>query len=190
MRLEYLLGIGCYGVIFLGILSIVLLFLLALHRCVAQCRPENRAFEPALVWLNLVPFVNVIWSFITVVQISSSLRREYKARGLTRSGTYGAVLGLCWLLTITATGLLLVGAQFLRDIRSELAGLSLVGFLILGILLSLGLGISYWTVIGNFTTDLKRNPGGFDDELGEGGERDFDENYRPIPRRRRERVRE
>ncbi len=188
MRLEYLLGVGCYGVVLLAILGIVLMFFLALHRCLAECRPENRAMEPGLVWLNLVPVLNLIFPFITVAQIGSSLRREYKARGLTRKGTYGAALGWTWLLTIAATGVLCFFAQFLDEF-SEAVGIPLVGFLVLGFLLSFGLGIAYWTVIGNFTTDLKRNPGGFDEELSEGGYRDFDENYRPIPRRRRERVR-
>ena len=136
MRLDYLAGIGCYGVIFLGLLSIVLLFLLALQRCLAECRPENRAFEPALVWLNLVPVLNVFWPFLTVVQIGSSLRREYQARGLTRKGTYGAALGWSWLLTIAATFFLFFSVQFIREIDSEFAGISLVLVFFLGVLLS------------------------------------------------------
>src|ERR1039458_10469303 len=38
--------------------------------------------EPGMVWLLLVPFLNLIWNFFVVMGLASSLANEYARRGI------------------------------------------------------------------------------------------------------------
>ena len=52
------------------------LFLLTQHRTLKLIRPENRRMQPGLVWLQLIPFLNLILQIVVVVQIARSIRKE------------------------------------------------------------------------------------------------------------------
>lgn len=90
-------------IIVLTIVAVQIFFLLTLHRCMKKVSPENRAMEPGMVWLNLVPVLNLGWIFYTVIQIKESLLKEFADRELPSSyvdGTYKmgltyAILGAC-----------------------------------------------------------------------------------------------
>ena len=68
-------------------------YTLTLQRALSRCAPESRAMEPALVWLLYIPVFNLIWNFIVVSRISTSLRSEFQRRGITGLDT-GRELGL------------------------------------------------------------------------------------------------
>jgi hypothetical protein len=68
-------------------------YTLTLHKALSRCAPENRAMEPGLVWLIYIPVFNLIWNFIVVNRISTSLRSEFQRRGVTGVDT-GRELGL------------------------------------------------------------------------------------------------
>ncbi len=90
--------------ILLVCLSVVVLFLVTLHRMLAKCRPENRTIEPGMVWLNLIPLFFLVWQFITVVRVSQTLQNEFYDRGWDRGGDdYGKSLG------VTTCGLYMAG---------------------------------------------------------------------------------
>ena len=66
-----------------------------------------------MVWLNLVPFLNLVWIFLTVIRISESLQNEFRSRRLRSDdpefgkmmGILAAVLTICcgpigWIMAI------------------------------------------------------------------------------------------
>lgn len=69
-------------------------YTLTLYRALSRCAPESRAMEPGLVWLLFVPFFNIIWNFMVVTRMATSLRSEFQRRGVTEPVDAGRELGL------------------------------------------------------------------------------------------------
>ena len=69
-------------------------YLLTLQKALNRCDPRNRLMSPGLVWLMAIPFFNLIWHFVVVLNIAGSLSREYKDRGLETETEPGQALGL------------------------------------------------------------------------------------------------
>jgi hypothetical protein len=109
-------------------------YLLTLHRALSACAPANRRMEPALVWLQLIPGVHLVWQFFVVLAVSGSLRREFAQRAVPADPDAGQSLGL-------ATCILSV--------------CSLIPFLgILAALGSLVCWILYWVRIAGYRNQL------------------------------------
>ena len=62
-------------------LAIMSLFLMNLRRLLLTVEPQNRAMGANLVWLNLIPLFDFVWSFITVFKIRDSVRNQCRAWG-------------------------------------------------------------------------------------------------------------
>jgi len=78
--------------IVLGLLLLPRVFyLITMYRAIDRCSQPSRAMSPGLVWLSMVPLLNLAWDFIVVFMTSSSLEREYKARSRPLSGSYPAL---------------------------------------------------------------------------------------------------
>ncbi len=85
------------GATVIGLL-IQVLFLMTLSRCLSRVRPYNRDMDPGAVWLNLIPLFGLIWMFITVGRIASSLQKEYRDRDWRASGeSFGQSVGMAYL---------------------------------------------------------------------------------------------
>jgi hypothetical protein len=67
-------------VFFLIALIPAILFLLSLQKALQRCAPESRTASPGQVWLLLIPLFNIVWIFLLVGKISSSLRNEFLRR--------------------------------------------------------------------------------------------------------------
>jgi hypothetical protein len=94
---EVIVVIVIFVLVILAIaLTIHIFYLLTLHRCYSLIRPRNRLMEPAMVWLNLVPFLNIVWIFFTTQRLAESLRDEYHDRRLQGDGDFGKSLGLIY----------------------------------------------------------------------------------------------
>lgn len=98
---EETLTVGIIGMVFIVILTIILLsliptifYLLTLQKAFNRCQPSNRAMEPGLVWLQLIPLFNIVWHFFIVINLSDSLEREFAQRGLPTEPAPGKSLGL------------------------------------------------------------------------------------------------
>ena len=83
----------------------LIFYLLTLQRALEKCAPYNRSMSPGLVWLQIIPFFNIIWQFFVVTAVSDSLSKEYAARRLPAEGDCGRSLGLamailmvCWII--------------------------------------------------------------------------------------------
>ncbi len=80
-----------------AVLMIHILHMISLSRCLQQVRPRNRNMEPAHVWFSLIPIFNVVWVFIVVNRVASSLRREYRDRRWSSRGEdFGQTLGITY----------------------------------------------------------------------------------------------
>lgn len=72
----------------------LIFFLVSLQGVLRSVAPKNRTLAPGLVWLDLIPFFNLAWNFVIVLQVSQSLKREAEERGLQDCGDCGYALGL------------------------------------------------------------------------------------------------
>ncbi len=77
-------------------LSIVpgIFYTLTLYRALSRCAPESRAMEPGLVWLLFVPIFNLIWNFVVVAKMATSLQNEFQRRRVAEPVDAGRELGL------------------------------------------------------------------------------------------------
>lgn len=57
-------------------------YLLTLQNTLATCAPGSRTMEPGMVWLGLVPVVNLVFNFFLVFGVAKSLRNEFNRRSL------------------------------------------------------------------------------------------------------------
>ena len=79
---------------FILILGIGILYILSLQKALNRCAPENRAMEPGLVWLLLIPCFWYVWHFFIVINMAKSLGAEFQKRGIAEEPEPGKVIGL------------------------------------------------------------------------------------------------
>jgi hypothetical protein len=130
------------GVVVLVAIVIAIFFLLTLSKALSRCSPDNRTMEPAMVWLNLIPCLNIVWQFVTVIRVSESLDNEFYARGYDRGDDYGKNIGISYCVLNLMGWIPYLGVVF------SLAGL--VCFIL------------YWVKIAGFSKQLA-SAGDYDD---------------------------
>ncbi len=183
-------GLGCWGVVSLVVLLLTVLYLSSLSRALAGCGPARRTLEPGLVWLNLIPLFHLFWKFWTAAQVGTSLRHEFDARGLRTGFTFGRAIGALVPLVALLTRFVFWVGMFVasRIGEEEFSLLVLLATVLLGVV-ELILLIVHWVQINGYTHQLKSSRPAAGDTTAaaadDGGERDFDEDYRPITRPRR-----
>lgn len=181
---------GCWLIVSLVTLILTLLHQTAQARALSACSPRHRTLEPGLVWLNLVPVFHLFWKFWTAAQVGNSVRQEFRARGLRTDQAFGKVAGAIGpAVAVVTRGLLALGfgiAMLLRD--GDVFYLSVILATLLAPVEVVFL-LVHWTQVSTLTRQLntgRPTAGTSSWEYDETGpERDFDEDYRPIPRRRR-----
>jgi Na+/H+ antiporter NhaB len=135
-------------------ITIQVFFLLTLSRAFNNCRPENRTMEPGLVWLNLVPCLNIVWIFVTVIRLAASLRAEFAMRGNRREDDYGQNIGIAYNVLAFAGAIPFIGPVFSIG--------SLVCF------------IMYWVKIAGYNRELQESSADMRDEYDRYGDRSGD----------------
>jgi hypothetical protein len=81
-------------IIFAIMIVPTIFYLLTLQKALNRCSPENRAMNPAMVWLMLIPLFNLVWQFIVVLNMAKSLGAEFAKRGIPAEPDPGQTLGL------------------------------------------------------------------------------------------------
>jgi hypothetical protein len=155
-------------VVLLIAIGIACFYCMTLSKALKQVRPGNRDMEPGQVWLVLIPLFNLYWNFKIASDVPSSLRREFRDRGIGNRGEdYGAGLAkwyaICSLVNFVGSFIPFV------NIVSGLFGL--VGFV---------MWIIFWVKIAGYSKELRE--GGYDDDDGD----DDDDDDRPRKRRSRD----
>lgn len=113
----HLMILGFVGALFL---IPAILYLLTLQNALNKCAPPSRAMEPGMVWLMLIPFVNIIWHFFVVMNVAKSLASEYARRGIpSPEPEPGQTIGLAMCICVCCGIIPILG------ILASLAGLVL-----------------------------------------------------------------
>ena len=117
----------------------VIFFALTLQKALNKCAPQSRTLEPALVWLYLVPVVNLVFAFILVLGMAKSLRNEFDRRGIgVPDREPGQAIGIAMSVCACCSIIPLVGF------------LAFVAHLILWVI--------YWMKIAEFSKALDLHP--------------------------------
>ncbi|MDO8301736.1 MAG: hypothetical protein Q7T18_00690 [Sedimentisphaerales bacterium] len=58
-------------------LAVTIFFILTLQKALNRCSPENRAMQPGMIWLLLIPLFNIVWIFFVVLNMAKSLGAEF-----------------------------------------------------------------------------------------------------------------
>lgn len=82
------LGFLCLPII------IGLLFALTVRMLLEACAPESRTIQPNSVWWLLVPLVNIVFQFVVVLRVASTLTNEHQRRQLQGLPETGKEAGL------------------------------------------------------------------------------------------------
>ena len=73
----------------------LILYIQTLIRALNKCSITSRSIEPAMMWLLVVPVVNLVWHFFVVNGMTKSMPTEFKARNLpTTHEMIGNTIGL------------------------------------------------------------------------------------------------
>ena len=75
-------------------LVVAVFYILTLQKALNKCAPENRAMQPGMIWLLLVPLLNIVWHFLVVINMAKSLGAEFQKRGIAEEPEPGKKLGL------------------------------------------------------------------------------------------------
>ena len=112
----------------------MIFFLLTLQKALQLCSIQNRIGDPSQVWLMLIPVFNLVWQFILVSHISTSLGNEFRSRNIQKEPEPGKSIGLAFcILTVCS-------------IIPFLGFLTAIGGLICWIM--------YWSKISTYSTEL------------------------------------
>ncbi|RYD98210.1 MAG: hypothetical protein EOP54_08340 [Sphingobacteriales bacterium] len=68
---------------FAGMIIMILvfvLFLLHLQDTVKAADPENRKLKAGTIWLQLIPLLGIVYSFIVAIRLSDTIVAEYRAK--------------------------------------------------------------------------------------------------------------
>ena len=127
---------GIFGVFF--ILPAVF-YILTLQKALSKCASSSLTLEPGMVWLLLIPLVNLVFHFFVVFGMADSLRNEFNRRGvvvvdLAPGKSIGLAMCVCGCCSII---------PFLGVLAS-------LGFLVLWVV--------YWAKIGEYSRMLDVSP--------------------------------
>jgi hypothetical protein len=77
-------------------LAVTIFFILTLQKALNRCSPENRAMQPGMTWLLLIPLFNLVWIFIVVINMAKSLGAEFQKRNIAIEPEPGKTIGLAY----------------------------------------------------------------------------------------------
>jgi hypothetical protein len=144
-----------YFAVLIAALVVYIKYLRTLQKTLERCSVQNRSIAPGMVWLQLVPVLNLGWQFVNVISIGRSLEKEFRSRGVTlkRPGQdLGVIMGILVVAGIVfmylSNGLATLTTMrgSFGTVRPDVAGVA--GLLVIGFLFYLAafvLWIIYWS---------------------------------------------
>lgn len=138
------------GVLIFALLIFVVvesLFIISLRKALEKCSPASRAMDPGMLWLLLIPILNVVWNFVVVNNMAKSLGNEFRLRGIPNAEAEpGKTVGLA----MSALGVAVWIPKLVPSLATigTLAGLA--GLVLFGI---------YWFKINGYSRMLDVPPG-------------------------------
>ena len=92
----------------IGILPTIF-YLITLQNTLRLISPRNRQMEPGQVWLILIPLFGLGWNFKVIDDVSTSLGREFRARGIRSEPKPGYGVGLASAILILTSWIPCIG---------------------------------------------------------------------------------
>ena len=82
--MDSIAGMGTIAAdIFIAVVLVAaILYVFTLWRLLSKCALQSRTLNPALAWLLLVPYLNVILNFYLVLGTAQTLDREFRLRAI------------------------------------------------------------------------------------------------------------
>jgi len=72
-----------------------ILYVLTLTKALNKCSVASRSLEPGMLWLLLVPLVNIVWHFFVVLGMTKTLASEFRGRNIpVTDQMFGNSIGL------------------------------------------------------------------------------------------------
>jgi hypothetical protein len=141
-------------------LGVMIPYLLTLQKAVRRVSPCNRTMEPWMVWLMLVPCVNVVWQFQIATQVPRSLGNEFRSRRWGDGSDYGRGIALTSCL-VGIVGYVPVYGTTNFALRNHDYRVALIGFGIGGLmgLVQLALFIWFWIKVATYSRQLAQGAG-------------------------------
>ena len=116
-------------------LLIGILFAMNVRMLLEACAPESRAIRPGSVWWLLVPLVNIVFQFVVVLRVATTLVIEHQRRQLPGVPETGKEVGL---------------AACISGVASLIPGLGPIAAVV-----CLGCWIYYWVLLRRITVRLQ-----------------------------------
>jgi len=93
-----ILGIGIVVILVILLVSLAIGVFIAYVIYAAQNRVprEHQKLEPALVWLLVVPVLQIVWIFMVAIKVPESLKSYFDAQEDATVGDCGRGVGLGW----------------------------------------------------------------------------------------------
>jgi len=85
--------------IVIPIITAHVLFLMNISKLLKSC-DEHATMPSSLVWLNLIPIFNFAWMIYTVLKVSESIERAFKANGSQDINKGAKVAGLIYSISV------------------------------------------------------------------------------------------
>lgn len=64
-------------------LAIYILFNISMQKAMNAVSSENRKMEGGLIWLGLIPILNIVWPYIFNAALRTSYKNEFKQKGIS-----------------------------------------------------------------------------------------------------------
>ncbi len=84
----------CEFLLIIAISSFQIYYIIVQFMTLNAVSPRNRDMEPGMVFLMFVPLLSIVWYFIVVSRLATSLEKEFRDRDLPAEGDFGYTLGL------------------------------------------------------------------------------------------------
>jgi hypothetical protein len=95
--------IGIAVIVFLVAMAIQVAICWFLSSCFSRIPKEYRRQEPGMVWLLLVPCLNLVWNFFVYPKLAESYKAYFEAQGRTDVGDCGYGLGMAYSIAVVVT---------------------------------------------------------------------------------------
>ena len=133
-----------------GVIVVWIFYLFSLQKALSRCAPHNRLMRPAMVWLCLVPFVNLVWIFFVAIQVPGSLQNEFRERNQDDGSDYGRSMALSQTILTIFNALFSPTYYLLGYTSPEM--LVVINALSLGLgLICFGILIAFWIKIASYS---------------------------------------
>lgn len=103
------LGLAVFFVTALVCLAIALFIAYLLYDAERKLPEPYREIAPPLIFLLVVPILNLVWLFFVVIKVSQSFQKYFAAQQRTDVGDCGFNLGLAWAVTAVCSLLPVIG---------------------------------------------------------------------------------